>query len=140
MLGLHVVRPWRGYGRDEGCRIIILKRLADATQDGDDIRAVIRGTGANSDGFTQGVAMTYFEAQAALIKHVHSSNGLDYSTQYVEAHGTGTKAGDPIETYQRVNLIFKLSHFKNYANLTKNENKPVQFSVFLGTLQRSHTT
>ncbi|OQD61914.1 hypothetical protein PENPOL_c014G07931 [Penicillium polonicum] len=96
MLGLRAVRPLVcmksafayvcGYGRDEGCRIIILKGLADATQDGDDIRAVIRGTGANSDGFTQGVAMTYFEAQAALIKHVHSSNGLDYSTQYVEAH------------------------------------------------------
>ena len=31
-----------------------MKGLADATQDGDDIRAVIRGTGANSDGFTQG--------------------------------------------------------------------------------------
>ncbi|CAG8887928.1 unnamed protein product [Penicillium egyptiacum] len=87
-----------GYGRGEGCGIIILKRLADAIKDGDDIRAVIRGTGANSDGFTQGVTMPSFEAQAALIKHVYSSNGLDYSTQYVEAHGTGTKAGDPIET------------------------------------------
>ncbi|KAJ6133992.1 phenolpthiocerol synthesis polyketide synthase ppsB [Penicillium sp. IBT 18751x] len=87
-----------GYGRGEGCGIIILKRLADAIHDGDDIRAVIRGTGANSDGFTQGVTMPSFEAQAALIKHVYSSNGLDYSTQYVEAHGTGTKAGDPIET------------------------------------------
>lgn len=87
-----------GYGRGEGCGIIILKRLADAIQDGDDIRAVIRGTGANSDGFTQGVTMPSFEAQAALIKQVYSSSGLDYSTQYVEAHGTGTKAGDPIET------------------------------------------
>jgi acyl transferase domain-containing protein len=37
-------------------------------------------------------------AQAALIKHVYESHGLDFaSTQYVEAHGTGTKAGDPIE-------------------------------------------
>jgi zearalenone synthase (highly reducing iterative type I polyketide synthase) len=43
-----------GYGRGEGCGIIILKRLADAIKDGDEIRAVIRGTGANSDGFTQG--------------------------------------------------------------------------------------
>lgn len=46
-----------GYGRGEGCGIIILKRLADAIQEGDDIRAVIRAviraTGANSDGFTQ---------------------------------------------------------------------------------------
>lgn len=42
-----------GYGRGEGCGIIILKRLADAIQEGDDIRAVISATGANSDGFTQ---------------------------------------------------------------------------------------
>lgn len=44
------------------------------------------------------VTMPSFEAQAALIKHVYESHGLDFSsTQYVEAHGTGTKAGDPIE-------------------------------------------
>jgi acyl transferase domain-containing protein len=43
--------------------------------------------------------MPSLEAQAALIKYVYESVGLDYnSTQYVEAHGTGTKAGDPIET------------------------------------------
>lgn len=42
--------------------------------------------------------MPSLEAQAALIKHVYESHGLDFSsTQYVEAHGTGTKAGDPIE-------------------------------------------
>ncbi|KAK2786787.1 Highly reducing polyketide synthase curS1 [Onygenales sp. PD_12] len=87
-----------GYGRGEGCGIIILKRLDDAIRDGDNIRAVIRGSGVNSDGFTQGVTMPSLEAQTALIKYVYESNGLDYSTQYVEAHGTGTKAGDPIET------------------------------------------
>jgi zearalenone synthase (highly reducing iterative type I polyketide synthase) len=43
-----------GYGRGEGCGIIILKRLDKAIQNGDSIRAVIRATGANSDGFTQG--------------------------------------------------------------------------------------
>lgn len=44
------------------------------------------------------VTMPSFEAQAALIKRVYETNGLDFSsTQYVEAHGTGTKAGDPIE-------------------------------------------
>jgi zearalenone synthase (highly reducing iterative type I polyketide synthase) len=43
-----------GYGRGEGCGIIILKRLDMALADGDNIRAVIRATGANSDGHTQG--------------------------------------------------------------------------------------
>ncbi|KAM7203575.1 hypothetical protein V8F33_002195 [Rhypophila sp. PSN 637] len=88
-----------GYGRGEGCGVVILKRLDDAIRDGDTIRAVIRGTGLNSDGWTQGVTMPSLEAQAALIKQVYEANGLDFSsTQYVEAHGTGTKVGDPIET------------------------------------------
>lgn len=76
-----------GYGRGEGCGILILKRLDKALADGDSIRAVIRATGVNSDGWTQGVTMPSSEAQAALIKYVYESHGLDYSaTQYVEAH------------------------------------------------------
>lgn len=43
-----------GYGRGEGCGILILKRLDKAIADHDSIRAVIRATGANSDGYTQG--------------------------------------------------------------------------------------
>ncbi|CAF3577742.1 unnamed protein product [Fusarium graminearum] len=88
-----------GYGRGEGCGILVLKKLDKAIQDGDNIRAVIRASGVNSDGWTQGVTMPSSEAQAALIKHVYETRGLDYgATQYVEAHGTGTKAGDPVET------------------------------------------
>lgn len=88
-----------GYGRGEGCGVVILKRLGDAIGDGDIIRAVIRGSGVNSDGWTQGVTMPSLDAQVALIKSVYESSGLDFgSTQYVEAHGTGTKIGDPIET------------------------------------------
>lgn len=88
-----------GYGRGEGCGVLVLKRLDMAIRDGDSVRAIIRGSGVNSDGWTQGVTMPSMAAQAALIKYVYESNGLDYgSTQYVEAHGTGTKAGDPIET------------------------------------------
>nr|QEO60268.1 polyketide synthase [Alternaria oxytropis] len=88
-----------GYARGEGCGILILKRLDRAIEDGDNIRAVIRASGVNSDGWTQGVTMPSKEAQAALIESVFKSNKLDYdSIQYVEAHGTGTKAGDPVAT------------------------------------------
>ncbi len=76
-----------GYGRGEGCGILVLKRLDKALEDGDTVRAVIRASGVNSDGWTQGVTMPSGEAQAALIKYVYESHGLDYrSTQYVEAH------------------------------------------------------
>lgn len=87
-----------GYARGEGCGILVMKRLDKALRDNDSIRAVIRASGVNSDGWTPGVTMPSLEAQAALIKSVYESHGLEYSsTQYVEAHGTGTKAGDPIE-------------------------------------------
>ncbi|KAK0384632.1 hypothetical protein NLU13_8718 [Sarocladium strictum] len=87
-----------GCGRGEGCGILVLKRLQDAVADGDCIRAVIRASGANSDGWTQGVTMPSQKAQANLIRRVYETHGLDPgATQYVEAHGTGTKAGDPIE-------------------------------------------
>ena len=76
-----------GYGRGEGCGILILKRLDKALEDGDVIRAIIRASGVNSDGWTQGVTMPSSEAQSALIKYVYESHGLDFSsTQYVEAH------------------------------------------------------
>lgn len=76
-----------GYARGEGCGILVMKRLDQAVRDGDNIRAVIRASGVNSDGWTQGVTMPSAEAQAALVKYVFESNGLDYGTvQYVEAH------------------------------------------------------
>ncbi|MCJ1312675.1 Reducing polyketide synthase rads1 [Agyrium rufum] len=88
-----------GYGRGEGCGVLIMKRLDRAIEDGDTVRAIIRASGVNSDGWTPGVTMPSSEAQAALIKRVYESHGLDFAaTQYVEAHGTGTKAGDPVET------------------------------------------
>jgi len=52
--------------------------------------------------------MPSMEAQAALIRHVYESHGLDLaSTQYVEAHGTGTKAGDPIEAEALYSTLVK---------------------------------
>lgn len=87
-----------GYGRAEGCGIIVLKPLDQAIKDGNHIRAVIRGSGVNSDGWTKTISTPSGSAQAELIRLVYESNGLDYdATQYVEAHGTGTKVGDPIE-------------------------------------------
>lgn len=36
-----------GYGRGEGTNAVYVKRLSDAIRDGDNIRAVIRGTSTN---------------------------------------------------------------------------------------------
>lgn len=39
-----------GYARGEGVAVLVLKHIDDAIRDGDPIRAVIRGSGLNSDG------------------------------------------------------------------------------------------
>jgi acyl transferase domain-containing protein len=52
-----------GFGRGEGCGIIILKPLSKALEDQDSIRAVIMGSGINQDGKTPGITMPNGEAQ-----------------------------------------------------------------------------
>ncbi|KAJ5683540.1 polyketide synthase [Penicillium macrosclerotiorum] len=87
-----------GYARGEAIDCLILKPLADALQNGDTIRAVIRGTGSNQDGRTPGITLPSGSSQEALIRDVYNRAGLCPSeTDVVEAHGTGTQAGDPVE-------------------------------------------
>lgn len=87
-----------GYGRGEGCGMILLKPLEQAIRDNDPIRAVIAGSGINQDGKTPGITMPNGSAQEALIRSVYDTGGMDpKDTGYVEAHGTGTRVGDPIE-------------------------------------------
>ncbi|RFN48413.1 putative polyketide synthase [Fusarium flagelliforme] len=88
----------KGYARGEGIATLVLKPLDKAIRDGDPIRAVIRGTGVNSDGRTAGITLPNGDAQADLIREVYANANLDPAeTGYFEAHGTGTQAGDPME-------------------------------------------
>lgn len=56
---------------------LILKPLSAALKDGDPIRAVIRHTGVNSDGRTQGITVPSASAQASLIRQTYEGAGLD---------------------------------------------------------------
>ncbi|MFF8288612.1 SDR family NAD(P)-dependent oxidoreductase [Streptomyces sp. NPDC016309] len=87
-----------GFVRAEGGGVVVLKRLADALADGDRVHAVIRGSGTNCDGRTQGVALPSASAQERLLRTVYGEAGVDPDDLvYFEAHGTGTQAGDPVE-------------------------------------------
>ncbi|KAB8336832.1 hypothetical protein FH972_021140 [Carpinus fangiana] len=92
-----------GYARGEGVAVVVMKRLADAIADGDHIECIIRETGANQDGSSNGITVPSTEAQATLIRQTYARAGLDPEhdpddrPQYFEAHGTGTQAGDPKE-------------------------------------------
>jgi acyl transferase domain-containing protein len=87
-----------GYSRGEGWGVLVLKRLVDAVANNDCIRAVIRATGSNQDGYTPNLTTPSGKAQTELIRRTYDLAGLSPAdTRYVEAHGTGTPTGDPIE-------------------------------------------
>ncbi|PWY70902.1 putative polyketide synthase [Aspergillus heteromorphus CBS 117.55] len=88
-----------GYARGEAINVIYIKRLSQAIQDGDPIRAIIRGTSVNCDGRTQGMITPSPISQEAAIRRAYEASGIrDLSqTAIVECHGTGTGVGDPLE-------------------------------------------
>ncbi|HEY8883692.1 MAG TPA: SDR family NAD(P)-dependent oxidoreductase [Chloroflexota bacterium] len=87
-----------GYGRGEGCGMIVLKRLTDAIADGDPIFALIRGSAVNHDGRSGGLTVPNGPAQQSLIRAALAAARVEPAEGgYVEAHGTGTPLGDPIE-------------------------------------------
>lgn len=87
-----------GYGRGEGCGIIVLKRLSDALAHGDTIYALIRGSAINQDGPSSGLTVPNAQAQQAVIREALANARVEpEQVSYVEVHGTGTSLGDPIE-------------------------------------------
>ena len=67
-------------------------------RDGNPVLAVIKATGVNQDGQTQGITVPNGEAQKKLLLQSLRRAGVEADAiQYAEAHGTGTAVGDPIE-------------------------------------------
>lgn len=82
----------------EAVGVIVLKRLAQAVADDDVIYGVIKGSGVNYDGRTNGLTAPSAPRQQALYQRVSMESGVPLNRiGYVVAHGTGTALGDPIE-------------------------------------------
>lgn len=88
-----------GAGLGEGGAVLVLKRLDRATQDGDHVHAVIRGSAVNQNGSrSNGLAAPSPSAQTEVILDAWRRAGVDPRTiGYVETHGSGTRLGDVIE-------------------------------------------
>lgn len=59
-----------GYGRGEGCGIVILKPLDQALKDNDVIRSVIAASGINQDGKTPGITMPSGSQQGKILSFI----------------------------------------------------------------------
>lgn len=83
----------------DGLGILLLKRMEDALEDGDTIRAVIKGSAVSTDGSDRvGYTAPGVNGQlAAIIEAQMVSQVPVESIGMVEAHGSGTPLGDGIE-------------------------------------------
>lgn len=102
-----------GFVRSEGGALVLLKPLHAALDDGNRIRAVIRGSavGNAGDGAT-GLTVPSVSGQAEVMRRALSSAGLDGGQiDYVEAHGTGTEIGDPVEA-RALGEVFGKGHIR----------------------------
>ncbi|MBW0019022.1 MAG: type I polyketide synthase [Mycobacterium sp.] len=87
-----------GLVRGEGCGVVVLKRMSEATADGDRVLAVIRGSAINQSGrtgrFTTPDPRAQREVIAAALRQAEAAAD---SVSYVETHGTGTPLDDAVE-------------------------------------------
>lgn len=87
-----------GYVPGEGVGALLVKPLDRALADGDNIRAVVRGTAVNQTGRTRAYYVPGPDAQAEVLRQALTTAGVEPAdVGYIEAHGTGTALGDPIE-------------------------------------------
>ncbi len=99
-----------GYVRGEGAGILLLKPLAKALNDGNQIYGVVKGTAVNHCGETYTLTYPSPEQQSNVIAEAHRRAQIPIeSINYVEAHGTGTPKGDPIEFRGLCSAFEKLS-------------------------------
>ncbi|XP_072234936.1 phthioceranic/hydroxyphthioceranic acid synthase [Leuresthes tenuis] len=96
-----------GYGRGEGCGVVLLKPLRNAIKDCNKIWGIISKTAVNQDGHSvTPITKPSTTQQEELLRRVYSDSDIAY-VQYVEAHGTGTPVGDQTEARSISNIIAK---------------------------------
>jgi acyl transferase domain-containing protein len=95
-----------GYARSEGFGGIVLKRLANAVRDKDNICAVIKATAVVQDGRSANLTSPNGLSQENCISSALALAHLDVDdVDFVETHGTGTDLGDPIEVNALYNVF-----------------------------------
>nr|XP_042702025.1 equisetin synthetase eqxS-like [Chrysemys picta bellii] len=95
-----------GYGRGEGCGVLLLKPLKKALEDHNRIWGVINISAVNQNGRSvTPITRPSQAAQEKLLRSIYLTHVDPSVVQYVEAHGTGTPAGDPTEAESLGSII-----------------------------------
>jgi acyl transferase domain-containing protein/NADPH:quinone reductase-like Zn-dependent oxidoreductase/acyl carrier protein len=87
-----------GFGRADGCGVLVLKRYADAVRDGDRVYALVRGSAVVQEGASKSLGTpTKFCEALAMTNALKDAGVRPSDVSFVETHGTGTQVGDPLE-------------------------------------------
>lgn len=96
-----------GFGRGEGCGVLVLKRLSDAVRNKDRIHGLILGYGDAQEGTSSSMGTPTPEVETeALNRALANANVKPAEVSYVEAHATGTTLGDAVE-FQALRRVHK---------------------------------
>lgn len=102
-----------------GAGVVVLRRLADAIEDGDNIHAIIKSTAINNDGSLKvGYFAPSVEGQAqAVAEAIEIANINPETINYIETHGTGTFIGDPIEVTALTQAFRRFTKKKGFCGI-----------------------
>jgi 3-oxoacyl-(acyl-carrier-protein) synthase/acyl carrier protein len=102
-----------------GGGIVVLKRLADAKRDGDNIHALIAGALSNNDGAQKmSYAAPSVNGQYQLLSELYQHSGINpRSLKFIECHATGTLIGDPMEVKSLHQLMQDYPSVENVSTI-----------------------
>ena len=75
-----------GFGRGEGCGVVVLRRASDAIERGDRVLALIRGSAVNHDGHSSGLTVPSETAQADVMRQALANAGSRRGTWVTSRH------------------------------------------------------
>lgn len=102
----------------EAVGVLVLKDYDKAVADGDHIYGIVRASGINQDGKTNGITAPSALSQTMLERSVYEKGNINpEDITLIEAHGTGTKLGDPIEVKALKESFGKYTKKKHYCAL-----------------------
>lgn len=104
-----------GYVRGEGGCAVVLKRLADAERDQDQVYAVIRGITTNHNGTSLTLVSPNIQAQNKLYQQAYRRISAGQLT-YVESSANGSKLSDLAE-YRALDALAKTSQLEQQLKL-----------------------
>jgi acyl transferase domain-containing protein/NAD(P)-dependent dehydrogenase (short-subunit alcohol dehydrogenase family) len=95
-----------GFVMGEGAAVFLLKRLADAERDGDNIYAVLRGIAGSSDGKGKGITAPNPVGQKLAVERAWRNAGVSPTAgTLIEGHGTSTRVGDVVEVQSMAEVL-----------------------------------